>query len=62
LETKQVHFRVEQPLWDAFHRIFPYKGEPSAFFKRCMLAAIAHNQKKIDESMINTIVKEVNQR
>ena len=53
---KQVHFRIDSELWEKFKIVFPYKGEPSAFFRRCMIAAIKHNTSKVD----HTTIKEVN--
>lgn len=58
MKVKHVHFTVEQDTWDRFQKIFPYWGEPSAFFKRCMFLAITHGRKIPDEE-IEKIVREV---
>lgn len=57
---KQVHFRIEQSLWNEFLKIFPYKGEPSAFFKRCIISAITHNKQR-EEVDISSVIKEVDE-
>jgi hypothetical protein len=59
---KQVHFRIEQELWEEFKKIFPYKGEPSAFFKRCVIAAITHRGEEVEPSEVIKIVKETDER
>jgi hypothetical protein len=59
---KQVHFRIEEELWEEFAKIFPFKGEPSAFFKRCVIAAVGFNKKKLNGNMVSSIIKEVDER
>jgi len=39
--VKDVHFNVKRELWERFLEVFPYKGEPTAFFNRCIEAAVS---------------------
>lgn len=54
LMLKQIHFRIEEDLWLEFKALFPYKGEPSAFLKRCIIAAVTHT-KQVGEDQ--TVIK-----
>jgi hypothetical protein len=54
---KQIHFRIEEDLWVEFKKLFPYKGEPSAFLKRCIIAAITHSTQTPKESEVIDIIK-----
>lgn len=38
---RDVHFNCPKELYERFLEIFPYKGEPTAFFNRCIEAAVA---------------------
>jgi hypothetical protein len=37
---KQMHFQVPLSLYEAFHRVFPGRGEKSLFFRKVMKLAV----------------------
>ena len=38
---KRINFNAPTELWEKFTEILPYRGEPTAFFNRCMEAAVS---------------------
>lgn len=56
---KDVHFNCPKELYEAFLEIFPYKGEPTAFFNRCIEAAIQVRVPHEVVKQIDEIIKQV---
>ena len=38
--SKQIHFTVPDELFEAFHRVFPVRGQKKDFFLRIMSLAV----------------------
>lgn len=43
-EKKHIHFIVPTELYEEFHRIFPGRGEKTAFFTKIMMIAVEKSE------------------
>ena len=57
-EHKRVHFRCPISLWKQFEKIYPYKGEPTAFFNRCVQQVVMQQKRKLSKEDIVGLAKE----
>lgn len=51
-KRKSIHFWTSRQLWREFKQMFPYRGEPSAFFNRCMEAAVKARRRRLSEEAV----------
>jgi len=57
VEIKRLNFRVPMPLYNRFKILFPYPGELTAFFRRCMEAAVLT---EVSEDVFKKIEEHIN--
>jgi hypothetical protein len=60
-DKKRVHFACPIKLWQEFRRIYPYKGEPTAFFNRCIEQVVKQQQRKVSDMSMNKLVDELDE-
>jgi len=56
---KDIHFNAPRELYERFKDIFPYRGEPTAFFNRCMEEAVASQTPQEVYERVGKVVREV---
>lgn len=58
-DYKQLNIRAPKALYEAFHRVFPARGEKQAFFIRMIELAVEKGQKW---SMVRAVEEEVEEK
>lgn len=65
-ETKRVGFNCPIELYEKFLQVFPYKGEPTAFFLRCVEAVVQgqvpHEDMEKIQGLIDKAKKDIQER
>lgn len=49
---KQIHFEVDQELFEEFHRLFPGWGEKKSFFTQVMEIAVEKGRKRFADEVM----------
>ena len=56
---KRVNFNTPIEKWEEFKKVFPYNGEVTAFFNRCIETAILTRKRKLSDDEVDFTVKRV---
>ncbi len=50
-KNKRVHFLIDPLLWLEFKKLYPYKGQPTAFFNECVRAVVEKKRRLSREEL-----------